>query len=113
MTAKSLVVYAPEQYAGSVFQAVEQGLKLASSVAVKVAKLLPFLVLNARYEVCRQHLALMGLWEGWAPEGFRYRSDRLVLDFSKLTAEIEAVDRRLAVDDMLKYMAHVEAVIRE
>lgn len=113
VTGKSVCVYLKPVLAGSVFGAVEEGLGKSIGLVRKVCLLLPWLKVDARPQVCREHLALMGVMQAWTPPNFNYKSDRLVIDFSTGTAEIETVNKEFAVDDMLKIAGFFEAVVRE
>lgn len=114
VTTQSVLLYCPKGgiVGGSPYDAVLKGLEQSCSIVARVQALLPWLDVAARYELCRQELALMGVAKEWVPEGFRYASDRLVIDFSTGTAEVEAVDRAYAVDDMIRLARFWDQVAR-
>jgi len=104
LTGRSLLAYCPRDgiFAPSVYRAVLAGTESACSIAENVQKAIPWLKLSARFEICRQHLALMGLCEGWVPPGFKYSGEAIIVDFSKGPPEVETFRRSYAVDDMLR-----------
>lgn len=99
---ESVLVYCP---VGGImgktpYEAVLNGTEQACGVLEKVLRLLPWLQVSARYELCRQELALMGVTSAWVPEGYKYEGTAIKIDFSTGTAEVETFNRQYTFDQM-------------
>jgi len=112
VTGASVQVFVRPVYSYSPFEAVRQGLHAALVAVQRARQVLPWLKVDGRLELCRQQLALMGVFEEWVPKGYKYVSDRLVIDFSLGTAEVETVHRQFSPDDMFKITGFLESLIR-
>lgn len=102
----------------TVKRAVRAGLKRALGVKTMLENKFPGLKLNADGLLTRQHLAVRGGFSLQVPEGYKYRSDRLMIDASQKdekgnpVIEFEGIHSKLAHEDMARVMAFWEALIR-
>lgn len=110
-TGKSVLCYPKPVQAGSEVEALVRGYAIAERARARWEKLVG-VRLTANLEVCRQQLAVIGGLSVRIPQGYHYASDRVVIDCSTGVAEIETVDKKLAIDDMFTLSHFVDALVR-
>lgn len=112
-TSKSVLILPKPVWAGNVEVAFFQALELAFSFKHRLESWFPGLRLEGTMDLCRHQIAMLGGFSKWVPEGYSYKSDRLVVDASTGEREIETVDPHLAKPDMHKIMHFMEALVRD
>jgi hypothetical protein len=89
-TGSNFLLFSKQVYAFSPLEAVEKGLKTAERVGLELQRVFPSVEISCDGEVVRQQLALKGGLTAWIPKGFSFVGDRLIIDFSDGSAEIES-----------------------
>jgi DNA-binding MarR family transcriptional regulator len=112
-TATSFQIFLKPIWAGSIDEAVKKAVWKVSGIYEKLQEMFPYLSMSVRQELCRQHLAMIGGITIKIPDGFKYRSDTLVVDFSTGVAEIESENTVWAIEVMRRITAFLDDVGRE
>lgn len=112
LTGSSVLIYPKHIWAQSVSECVKICFDLMERIKAKLQVWAPYLQFTEKTEICRQHLALNGGFASLIPEGYKYQSDRLTIDYSLGPCDFEAIHPKFATEDMHKIMALVEGFIR-
>lgn len=112
LTGKSILIFPQPVRAPNIHACVLESFKIMETIRRKIMRWAPYLQLAEKTEVCRQHLAMVGGFTELIPAGFKYQSDRLVIDYSTGKAELEGINKTFAVEDMQVLMQHFEAIVR-
>lgn len=112
LTGSSVLIYPDHIIAESVSECVRTCFALMEKVRAKLQVWAPYLEFTEKTEICKQHLALNGGFTALIPEGYKYASDRLIIDYSLGPCDFEAIHPKFATEDMHKLMALFEGYIR-
>jgi len=105
----AFLVFPKPFYSSSLSKAVEQAIVEVEGVGGKLKRLFPALELHDRSELCRQQMALKGGFTKWIPEGFNFKGDRLIIDFSTGEAEVETYGK-FSVESMMNVAGFLDEV---
>lgn len=117
ITPKSVLFYLPELFGVSPEGIMRKAVELANVVKLALEREFEGLVLGSPevvYEVQASHLALRWDWFSklCADKGVSFKSDRLVVDHSNGTPELEAVNKDFSRDDLRSIMDFYEDLVR-
>jgi transposase len=111
-TPSSIQIFPKPIWAGSLDSAVQKGVWKVAGIYEKLRVMFPYLQMAVKTELCRQHLALIGGITIKIPEGFKYKSDTLLVDFSTGIAEIESINSVYAQETMRRIVSFLDDIGR-
>lgn len=107
---RSFQIFPKPIAAGNLNIAVQKGCWLIAGIIEKLKGWFPYLELGVKAELCRQHMAMIGGITVKIPDGFKYKSDTLIVDSSTGVAEIESISSKYAEEHMREICAFLDDI---